>query len=840
MNERLFINEIEVELNPNERIARTLQVNDLARLDTRQTNLTKNIKVPRTPKNTLLLDYLGVMGNNSNFPYQRNKAKYFVGNECLIFNGWVTCVDTNATEYELVIYDGNIDFYKAIENTKLSDVGISDLNHLKNISAVTSTYSSNSTLPYKYIVADYNGNNTYDDVKINIDYQLPSANVKFIWDKIFDYVNFTYSGNIFSNVEFTNLWMTFPKPVPSKEPVTTDQTEQGSVMMSDVTTTPTENGGIFYGTVTYFKLFPNSFTATHTSGNGIYITFTQSGVFQLKVSGSATINGNANNQINWAVRNVSPNVIVQSGSFDASNPQENKIIFTGTTGQRLFISSAAVGGSGENYYNDLQGSFTSDLNLVLGYDANFEEVLVDFSTKDFVNEIMQRFGLTMQKDKYSNHLSFYTLDEVLKSAEVDNWTDKLIVKLNEKYQIGDYAQINHFKYRYNEENAKHNNGYFTVNDVNLKDEITVIQSKIYSPDDSKEIFFGQSNQLYKFWNREVEKDGSIKYKELTGRYYFMRYDQTATTVKVGSQALFTQQTVSSIPTANFNNLKFQQIIDTYYPSVKSIIDKSKVISCDFNLNESDISNFDFKKLIYLKQFGSYYLVNKISNYISGKSTKVELLEVDYQKSFSDDIIIPTGSTVTGTLTIDTVVVDGCLITMTYSTTLPTGTQINLVAEPNDFDLGLPVFFVDPLYQHFESYFTTGATGTIQFSLEDGNYYQAYLSSMFGEVRSNEVTFENTGVCTISSPSGLTITNVTLQSSNTFSNEYKIDFSTDAVLPRTVYYSAYYPSGFGAGWSTYIGVTTSSPTLTVNLSTLFSSPTKVKLKIGLTESNEFNI
>jgi len=467
-------------------------------------------------------------------------------------------------------------------------------------------------------------------------------------------------------------------------------------------------------------------------------------------------------------------------------------------------------------------------------------VLVDFSTKDFVSEIMQRFGLTMQKDKYSNHLSFFTLNEILSSSDVLNWSDKLITKLDENYQIGDYAQRNTFKYRYNDENDKHNDGYFVVNDVNLKDEVTVIQSKIYSPELATSTFYGNSNQVYKFWNREIDKDGEIKYKDLNGRYYFMRYDQTQTNVKIGSESLSTEQDVSTIPTANFNNLKFNQIIDIYYPSIKSIIDKSKILTCEFFLNESDISNFDFKQLVYLKQFGSYYLVNKVSNYISGRSTKVELIEIDYNKSFSDDIIIPTGSTVTGTLTIDSVTVNGCLITMTYSTTLPSGTQINLVAEPNDFNLGLPVFFVDPLYQHFESYFTTGTTGTIQFSLEDGSYYQAYLTSQYGEIRSNEVTFENTGVCTVSSPSGITITNVTLLSTELFSNEYKIDFTTDAVLPRTVYYSAYYPSGFGAGWSTYIGVTTTSPTLTVNLSNLFSTPTKVKLKIGLTESNEYNI
>jgi hypothetical protein len=566
--------------------------------------------------------------------------------------------------------------------------------------------------------------------------------------------------------------------------------------------------------------------------NSRFIKIKQNGVYSINVSGFT-------GDIKYRIVDAA-GVNVENGSLvidpiDPLNPlvTAQSKVFNLLVNYKLYVNNSLE--------NLTTASYPFTFNRVDGYQANFVEVLVDFQTKDFVNEIMQRFGLTMQKDKYSNHLSFFTLDEILKSSDVLDWSDKLISKSNEKYKIGKYAQRNTFKYRYNEENDNHNDGYISVNDINLNDEVTVIQSKIYSPEIGNGVFFGNSNQVYKFWNREVEKDGSIKYKELTGRYYFMRYDQTPTTVKVGSEFLFTEQTVNTIPTANFNNLKFQQIIDTFYPSLKSILDKSKILTCDIFLNDADVSNFNFTQLVYLKQFGSYYLVNKVSNYISGQSTKVELIEVDYNKSFTDDIIIPTGTTLSGTLVINTVEVEGCLITMEYSTTLPTGTQINLIAEPNDFDLGLPIFYVDPLYQHFETYFTTGATGTIQFSLEAGTYYQAYLTTQFGEIRSNEVVFENTATCIVSSPSSLIVTDTTLLTSDGLSNTYKVDFTTDAVLPRTVYYSYYQtPSGIFGGWSSYQGSTTASPSIDVVMSTLFGVPTKVKLKIGNTESPEFNL
>jgi hypothetical protein len=835
--ERLYINDELVELSSDNKIVRTLQVNDLARLDNTQTNYTKNIKIPRSPKNIQLLNYLGIIGNNSNFPYERNKAKYFIGNECLIYNGWVTVISTTPLEFELVIYDGNIDFFKAIENTKLSDVGLQDLNHLKNLPNIITTFTA-TTLPYKYIIADFNGNNTFSNVSINTDYQLPSANVKFIWNQIFDYADFTYSGKIFDNQEFTNLWMTFPKPVPKLVP--------NLILINKQETFPVgytvhyyDGYALFERTDYIVSIFRENFSTpeaeittvgqtTMTSNgdvipNSRFIKIKQNGVYSINLTGHTGV-------VNYRIVDAS-GVNIENGSLDLDpSTSSNTNIITQSKIFNLLVNyKLYVNCSIENLST---ARFPFSFNRVDGYQANFVEVLVDFPTKDFVNEVMQRFGLTMQKDKFSNHLSFFTLDEILKSSDVLDWSDKLISKSIEKYKIGNYAQRNNFKYRYNEENDNHNDGYILVNDINLNDEITVIQSKIYSPEFTNEVFFGNSNQVYKFWNREIEKDGTIKYKELTGRYYFMRYDQSNTTVKVGSESLFTEQTVNTIPTANFNNLKFQQIIDKFYPSLKSILDKSKILTCDIFLNDSDVSNFDFKQLVYLKQFGSYYLVNKVSNYVSGQSTKVELIEVDYNKSFTEDIVIG----ITGTLTIDSIEVTDCLISLNYSTTLPIGTTVNLVGEPWDFGLGLPVFYTDPLYYFNYNIETTGTTGTIDFRTEAGGYYTTRLYANYGTIISNQYQFSNTG-CTISSPTAITIINTTLLSTDLFSNTYKVDFTSDAVLPRTVYQSVYGTSfgGFGGGWSTYEGITTSVPSINVTVGTLFGIPTGIKLKIGNTES-----
>jgi hypothetical protein len=53
-----------------------------------------------------------------------------IGNEAIIYNGRGVINETNDF-YNLTIYDGNIDLYKAIENTTLGDLNLTGLTHTK-------------------------------------------------------------------------------------------------------------------------------------------------------------------------------------------------------------------------------------------------------------------------------------------------------------------------------------------------------------------------------------------------------------------------------------------------------------------------------------------------------------------------------------------------------------------------------------------------------------------------------------------------------------------------------------------------------------------------------------
>ena len=326
--------------------------------------------------------------------------------------------------------------------------------------------------------------------------------------------------------------------------------------------------------------------------------------------------------------------------------------------------------------------------------ANFEEAFIDFNVTDFVNEIMQEGGLTAFKNKYTNHIDFLQLNEILASGIRLDWSDKFQFKESESYKIGRYAKLNNFRYRYNAQNEKHNDGSFQIQDENLQDSFDALNSKLYTPERNTSKIYGKEVPIFKIWEKELKDTGEIEHKELTGRFYFLRVKSFNNTIRIASQALNTEATADSAMYANYLGLKFSELINDNYYTIATILNKGKIINAYFDLKPKDIETFSFKIPIYIEQLASNYIVNKIINFTKGKNTKCELLEVDY-KPATDIIVIPEITFIT----IDSFEIKGCQITVNYSTDAPIGTFINFTCTLNNF--GIPsTILVDPIYNFF--------------------------------------------------------------------------------------------------------------------------------------------
>lgn len=72
-----------------------------------------------------------------------------------------------------------------------------------------------------------------------------------------------------------------------------------------------------------------------------------------------------------------------------------------------------------------------------------------------------------------------------------------------------------------------------------------------------------------------------------------------------------------------------------------ILNKSKIITANVFLTDTDVSNLQLSYLYYIKQLNGYFILNKLINYIGRGKTKCELIKVDYTPNSltSGDIIL---------------------------------------------------------------------------------------------------------------------------------------------------------------------------------------------------------
>lgn len=659
MSLSLYINGQLVDLEPGQVIAQTKQVNDLNSLENRQASYTNKFKIPKTATNVRIMEYLTLSGNSSNIPYQKNECSlYNSTGECFIYKGQAV-VNDDGDYYETVIYDGIIGLYKEIENKTLGDLDLWQLKHDKNVDSVV--YSWTGGFPYIYVVADYNGDTTnftlHNGIKyLNIDYLVPCVRLEYFVHQILAEYNFSIGGSIFTTPEFKNLFITYPKGMNSIEDETlifesTDykfftnnlyigQSGNPPVLnkyYARFNTAATNTGGLVVNNNMHFKVPADGTYKIEVSGR-LQTYFRIYGEYEVEYTGAHIYL--AKNSGGYNPAQAVPFETL-AGNIPSSQTFEKTKYITLNAGDTVSVVIGPVMPYDESkktfLISQLPQTFSVRLTKIDVGKIDFDDALSDFSMRDFLKELVQRFGLTIHKDKYRDHYHFYTLKEQLETDNAVDWSNKFAKKLSESYTFSSYAQRNWFRYQYNDKESHHYDGHLDVANVNLPIDKNVVASKIYSPEKEKTAILDKPSNVYKLWDKELvettnennETIATIEYKPLDKRYYIMRIERVTGNIIAGSKTFGNSKNSNGYYKESFAGLPWQDVVDKYYDPLKKVLDKSLIINAEFYLTDNDIANFDFKKLYYIAQLSGYFLVNKINNYIPGKLTKCELLRVKH-------------------------------------------------------------------------------------------------------------------------------------------------------------------------------------------------------------------
>ena len=846
---------------PNLSFAQTKQVNDIANLTTRNSNFTQTIKIPRTAQNKRIFDNAFNVGSQSNVPYTKATCDIIDADtgQHVIYKGWAVLLESSDKDYNITVYDGIIDFYRSFENVTITEIGVSELNHIKTLASVVDTWNDTS-LPYRYILADYNGDNDVSG-NVNIDFQVPSAKVKYIWDKVFEFIGYTYTGSIFNHEKFTNLWLSYPKPVSVETPITTEITEQTSEIVTNTVQYPF-GGGTFFGSSSQVILFPNAngFDPTYyntTSGTIV------AGLYRFSFSSATFSRDNPNDtssRLQYIIFDTLNQIVnvgylnIQLGGYvDLNLNVGDRVVWQVVDSNGI----AYTGGSNPSNFRNLSGETTSLMIKIDGYSLGFDEAFIDFKVSDFVREIMIRFGLTAFKDKYTNNVTFLTLAELLQNQSVTDLSTKFIRKNSEKYVFGNYAKSNVFRYKYNDDESKHNNGSFRIENKNLPEEFTILNSLIYSPESVTSEFLGGSN-VYKIWDKEIKDDETVEYKGLDGRFYLLRADFISETITIGSEILGSTLTNGGYYKESYWRLPFDEILTDFYTPIKSIFDKARLIQAEFYFKPVDIYNYDFAKLVYIEQLGSYYIMNKINNFVKGKPTKCELIEVDYFTEFEDIVVVPIDYDVV----IGEPTIDACEITLPITTNYELPIDVQLVVYEGVLDVLSQLTYVEMINANPQTATLSGSSMTFSIDNLPFNFFgykfaiRLLTGSIFDNIVSNlseVVAIDGSCFVPLIYPDTLTLNSAVYNGrvpNFPFTDFYKytINYSHTGIPSGQPYvlYVEFYASLFGnpPSWGympfNKIEGETGELTQIVSIQGIYTQPTKIRIRVEAVTSNEITV
>jgi len=233
MRTRILLNGYDVDLIDEISMPLNFAIADIRNPEKRNTSFSKTLTIPGTSVNNDLFGMLfdisvdvNSSGSvNSNVPINPNKKAdvIILFDENIIFTGYFQLVAIKKSEADYKIeYQCNVfgklkDLFINIGELLLSDIDLSEFNHILNYPHVVDSLSlkiqkNASDFPftlgvgYVYPMIDFGRNN---DVNYNITDFLPSVYVKTIVDKIINAAGFQYTSTFFDSVEFSKLIIPF-------------------------------------------------------------------------------------------------------------------------------------------------------------------------------------------------------------------------------------------------------------------------------------------------------------------------------------------------------------------------------------------------------------------------------------------------------------------------------------------------------------------------------------------------------------------------------------------------------------------------------------------------------
>ena len=669
MRTEIYIDGYQLDLTKEISAEFTYAIDEVQDFATRNTSFSKTIVLPGNENNNKLFGNIFDFGNSNlynsalpNVGYNFNATKsvpcIILVDKIQIFKGVLRLleiiIDGKSIEYEVVVFGELGGFITALGNNKLEniDFGIADTNW--TYTNIQNSWDNISGTGVYFPLIDYGAVST-DKIDFQFDAFRPALYVKQYLTKILDGSGYTYDFPLLSTALMNRL------VIPNNQKEITKSTAIGFQAEAEVRNYTTG------GEVRFVVSTLGNFTANVTNSVFTYNVATPlSGSITLQIAGTINTIAPTSDFTLQLRKNTSTILSIVTytlpGDGYAFNATLNVPSVTINNTDFLTVDLVANLGS----VDISSGPFIITSTNPTDVKINYGESIVINNTipkgifqKDFFASIVKMFNLYVYEDRLVEKkliikpfIDFYNGDAI-------DWTDKVDRGSVMRVKPMSEFTARYYDFKYKQDNDFYGENYRKKYNEGYGDYIYDSENEFVKESDTTELIFAGTalyqatgtdkiySAIYKKSNENTKEDKMdsviriLQAKKVTG--------VTSWALKNGGTTLASYTAYGYAghvddPTNPDTDINWGAPRELYFtPSaytaanlyngywseyISEITDKdSKLLTCSVKLNEIDIYNLDFSKLIYID--GSLWRLNKVLDYnpMDFNTTKVELLKV---------------------------------------------------------------------------------------------------------------------------------------------------------------------------------------------------------------------
>lgn len=604
----------------------TFESSSVAELQDQSASWSYSITIPRTANNEAIMGSAGVPYVRAYTPYMKRLVNVYADGVQIIKRGVMFIDSTTKSAYQVQIVSGNADVFE-----RMQDVSFENWGAETKVTLPFRTYPTDAELadkPYDYLRNIYiSREQYYPDIQLlpTTDdggvyrYARPYAlvggknNARGLLKRVLDYYGLTLQTNT-PDSELDSMWLsvTENKYVSIGRNIDTDNAsieEQG------------ENGYIYVQGGTMYSRNNDKTTTIITFNwssssvqNGAYTSLQvlsaylhAGGTITMQVSNEKgeVLQALEINEGNWDGEELQTHRLVIGGGYKALIPRIVMRIVSYRLGSVTYqtissdyyrSASDTMGRNGATlltYLTSPESIYDGD-----GATINLEASLGIDTPLDFFKLLAQVFGWVVNiKD---DTIRAYTFGNIKShKAQAYDWSDKLLTDDEQTaYAFGEYGRINRISFGENSEIPYTDADQFEIPDQKLEPEKDVIEIGATS----------HLGNVVELWKRTSEDGAEVTEYDWVGGgggTHLIMVDSNT-----GEAEPYSTQYVMA---------NYQPLIDT--------LQMAQVKNVKMLLSALDVQTFDPYYPIFLRPYGAYFYVNKISEWENGKPCEVELLKL---------------------------------------------------------------------------------------------------------------------------------------------------------------------------------------------------------------------